>query len=946
MDHTRVSLETKWFLKNPVEVQRALESSLEKGLSSQEVQRKIQQYGSNELEIEKKKSPVLVFFEEFKDPLILILIIAAFISLVVKWEKGSYEAVIIFIIVLLNASFTFVQKGRADAALQALKQIASPESQVIRDGGEQRVKAQELVPGDIILVSEGDRIPADARLIDVKNLKVAESALSGESVPVSKTIDNISDPNCALADRKNMIFASTIVTVGRGKAIVTETGMRTEVGKIAKLLSAGKPQLTPLQKNLAAFGTNLGKFIIIVCIGVFILNGPIRHWDNFNVWLEQFLAAVSLAVAAIPEGLPTVVTTTLAIGVGRMAKKNAIIKKMYAVEGLGCTTVICSDKTGTLTKNEMTVKKIWVGDQLLEVSGAGYAPEGGIAMNGQPLSLAARPDVELLLRVGVLCNNARVVPEENTKTWRVFGDPTEGCLITSGRKAGIEVDKYTQQYPRVEEIPFDSDRKRMTTIHSVGSQQFAYVKGSTESLLELSTRIQRGASIEPLNVAKKDQIFEVYTENAAQALRGLAFAYRPISREESISIETTERDLIFLGLQFMIDPPREEVKPAITKCKSAGIGVKMITGDNLVTAKAIATELGIMNPADPAVEGKNVPNMDDEAIWRTKVFARVSPEHKEMIVTALQNNGQVVAMTGDGVNDAPALKNANVGVAMGITGTDVAKETAAMVLTDDNFATIVQAVEEGRGIYDNIQKFIMYLLSTNIVEVIVLFVAALLDFPTPLVSTQILFINLIIDGPPALSLAFEPYDSRLMQVPPRPVKEPILKRNYLKMMLLRAIVLSFWVLFIYALYETPGSPFATVEFSYDDATTQLPWLRQYAEFYVGTTPHELEWAFIFREWRARSVTFLVIMFSEIANVYNCRSGDQPFFKGNPFRNRFMTYGVGISILFIIILYIPGSPLNAVFSVIPLFAEWLWILPTLAMVWGPIELLKWRFRRKQ
>jgi magnesium-transporting ATPase (P-type) len=746
-----------------------------------------------------------MWLAEFKDPLLIILIVAAIISFIVHQGEHSFEAYIILFIVTLNATFSFYQKEKADKALDALKKITTFECVVLRDSNEQRISSSEVVPGDIMLLTEGDRIPADGRVFEVKNLKTAEAALSGESMPVTKNVDPIADTSCPLADRKNMVYSSTLVTFGKGKAIVTATGMQTEIGKISKLLAQTESQKTPLQKNIEEFAMKLGKFILVICTIVFILNGPIRHPNNYYVWLEQFLAAIALAVAAIPEGLPLVVTTTLAIGVGRIAKKKAIIKKMHAIESLGCMNTICTDKTGTLTKNEMTVLKIWAGRKSFDVIGTGYNSEGNIMSEGvdiENIAKVERIDLDLTLKIGLLCNNAKVIKNNLEQKWDIIGDPTEACLITAARKAKLHEEELLRTYPRMEELQFDSTRKRMSTIHKL-----------------------------------------------------------------------------------------------------------------------------------PSETGKS-----DTEINNASVFARVSPEDKQIIVKALQNTKKIVAMTGDGVNDAPALKKADVGVAMGITGTDVSKEAAAMVLLDDNFATLVTAVEEGRGIYGNIKKFVMYLMTTNIVEVIVLLVASILDFPLPLVATQILFINLIIDGPPAISLAFEPYDPSVMQKPPRSVEEQIVDKRILSILLMRSIVICIWVLMIFFFYTTPNSPFATVDIPYDRAS-EIPWLASYASRHLGEIPHEITWDALYLEWKARSIIFLIVMTSVTVNVYNCRSETESIFHIPFFSNRSLNYSVLLCIFFIIIIFWPNSILSPVFSIVPLKWELLWAIPTILISIIPIELMK-------
>jgi Ca2+-transporting ATPase len=720
------------------------------------------------------------------------------------------------------------------------------------------------------------------------------------------------------------------------------------------MISQTEEKLTPLQKNLEEFGGFLGKIILIICAlvsGIYILQSYVFHTIDLS-WDQAILAGVALAVAAIPEGLPAVVTTCLAIGVTRMSNRNAIIKKLHSVETLGCTSVICSDKTGTLTKNEMTVRSIWTGGKIYTVSGTGYEPEGNILLDGNKVDPLSIPDVELTLRVGLLCNNARISQDETNKKWNTFGDPTEGCLITSAWKAGLDPKTTSEKYERIDEIPFDSKRKRMTTINVVNGKKIAYVKGATEILLDLCDYIQIDGKIRPITQDDKQQVLKAYEQKASEALRGLGFAYRDAEGIE-LSIEEMENHLTFIGMQFMIDPPREEVKQAIFECRKAGIGVKMITGDNLITGKAIAVELGMLGPEDPAYEGKDIPNLTEEEILACNVFARVSPEHKMDIVNVLQNNGEVAAMTGDGVNDAPALKNAHVGIAMGITGTDVSKEAAVMVLADDNFATIVHAVEEGRGIYDNIKKFVQYLLSSNIMEVLVLLFASIIGIPPPLIATQLLWINLVTDGAPALALGFDPYDPTLMQQKPRPLDEPLLTRNFIITMIYRGVVLTIWILGIFLIYDT-------VLF-FEPQSVPIEHLDRLSDFEGYKTLADWDaWAFeeglsalqyqevqlkAYVVWYARSVTFLIMCVAEMSNAYNCRSEYNSIFKIGLLSNKMMLYSVGASLGLTVLLFF-WSGLGNVFSVIPLRAfDWIWVVPTIIITIGCVELLKIYFRNK-
>jgi len=890
-----------WYAMPFETVEKKLQSSTKAGLTKSEAVARLQKYGLNELKKEEKKPRWKVFLEEFKDPLIYILIAAAIISIVFN---ELLDAIIIIIIVVLNAIIGFIEEGKADAAIEALKNMAAPEANIIRDGTEMKIKAAEIVPGDIIVLGEGDRIPADGRIFEQSNLKTQEASLTGESVPLTKITDVLDDPETPLAERKNMVYASTLATYGRGKALVTETGMNTEVGHIAEMISEAEEKMTPLQEKLEKFGNWLGKVILVICAGVFflyIIRPILGNTFTFKLFVDALIAAIALAVAAIPEGLPAVVTICLAIGITKMAKKNAIIKKLRSVETLGCTTVICSDKTGTLTKNEMTVRAIWAGGKIYNLTGSGYSHEGEIQIDGKNIDAQSIPDLEMTLRCGLLCNNARLTRDQKTGKWDTFGDPTEGCLITSAWKAGLEHEPVYKKYPRVDEIPFDSNRKRMTTINIIDGKRVAFIKGATEILLDLSKSIQIGNKVRPITQEDKNQILNDYASKASEALRGLGFAYRN-AENVPLEIDSMEKDLIFVGMQFAIDPPREEVKLAMEKCKTAGIKAKMITGDNLITAKAIAEELGMISKGGLAREGKDIPNMTDDEIEACDVYARVSPEHKQNIVQALQNKRHIVAMTGDGVNDAPALKSANIGIAMGITGTDVSKEAAVMVLADDNFATIVNAVEEGRGVYDNIKKFIQYLLSSNIMEVLVLTIAAILGILPPLTAIMLLWINLVTDGPPALALAFDPYDKSLMQQNPRPVDEPFLNRNFLITMIYRGIILTIVILgfFVYTLRIDPV--------------------------------------------KAQSTAFFFVIVAELANAINCRSEYNSIFKIGIFSNRIMIVAILASFGLTILMFFPGSLLGALFGIVSLEPiEYIWAVLVVIIVIGSVEFLKLIFR---
>ncbi|MDH5364904.1 MAG: HAD-IC family P-type ATPase, partial [Dehalococcoidia bacterium] len=724
----------------------------------------------------------------FKNFLIIILLVAAVISgvLALMGEGDIWDPILIVIIVFFAAGLGFFQEHRSEKAMEALKKMTAPIATVIRDGEEEQIPARDLVPGDIILLQTGDRIPADSRVTEAINLKIDEAPLTGESVAVNKTTQTISG-DAPVADRKNMAYMGTTVVYGRGRALVTATGMATEFGKIAGMLREVKPPPTPLQVSLNKIGKILGIACLAICgvvAGVGIIVGMFSHI------LEAFIWGVSLAVAAVPEALPAVTTICLALGVQRMVKRNALLRHLPAVETLGCTTFICSDKTGTLTQNEMTVRKIYVNGNIIDVSGVGYEPEGGFYINDSSLNPKDEPDLLRLLTTAMLCNDSHLI--ETNGIWQVRGDPTEGALVVVAAKAGIKAQELIT--PRIAEVPFSSERKRMTTIHDTPNGKVAYSKGAPEIILDSCTRIYSENIEQELTEQDRKRILQMNQEMAAGALRVLGLAYKSLPDKEQGSdlMEGAEEEMVWLGLVGMIDPPREEVKGAVALCKQAGIESVMITGDHKLTAEAIAKELGMLGENDMAVSGSEVDEMKRkklrDAVEKIKVYARVSPAHKMRIVKTLQRKGHVVAMTGDGVNDAPALKQADIGVAMGIAGTDVSKEAGAMILTDDNFASIVAAVEEGRNIFANIRKYLLYLLSCNIGEVLLMLIAFVIGTATglykvvPLVALQILVVNLVTDGLPALALAVEAGEPGIMQRPPRDPKRSIFDKpmvNYL-----------------------------------------------------------------------------------------------------------------------------------------------------------------------
>jgi P-type Ca2+ transporter type 2C len=743
-------------------------SSKENGLSKQEAKSRLEKYGLNQLKEEVKISAFQIFVSQFKSFVVYILIVA----LLVSGFLGEYlDAIVILAILVLNAVLGFFQEYNAGKAIAALKKMGSVKAKVFRNNEEVEIDASELVPGDVVLLEEGDKINADSRIFESVNLETQESALTGESTPVSKE-DCVLKHGAAIADRKNMAFSGTIVTKGRGKAMIVSTGMNSQIGKIAKLIAKAEDQMTPLQKKLQVLGKQLGFLTIIVCLIVF----GAGYWRTGNFVL-MLLTAIALAVAAIPEGLPIIVTICMSLGVKRMIKKNALVRKLSSVETLGSTTVICSDKTGTLTHNQMTVKKLFVNDEIIDVSGDGCSFHGDFTLNGQKVDSKTTKNFELLLRAGILCNNSEISKGDDNCT-SIIGDPTEGALIVTGEKSGLARKEQRKKFPRVKEFPFNSDRKLMSTVHKVGKSYHVYTKGAPDVIVKHCNKIYVNGKIKKLDSNTKNRILSANDTFGHGALRVLGVAFKQVKNYKKVK----ENDLVFLGLQGMIDPPRAEAKEAIAKCKTAGIKVIMITGDHKITAQAIGNELGLKGHV---MTGDEIDKCEDlsKVVETVSIFARVSPKHKMDIVEALRKNGEVIAMTGDGVNDAPALKDADIGIAMGKSGTEVAKEASAMVLMDDNFASIVNAVEEGRTIYDNIKKFVNYLLSANFGEVLVLFVATLIGFRdngqviVPLLAIQILWLNLVTDGFPALALGVDPGTPGTMRRPPRRPKEHIVSKN-------------------------------------------------------------------------------------------------------------------------------------------------------------------------
>ncbi|MFC5652125.1 calcium-translocating P-type ATPase, SERCA-type [Paenibacillus solisilvae] len=904
----------KWHQMGETDLAEALQASLNTGLTLQEAAERQKHVGRNELSEGKKVSPWLLFMGQFKDFMVLVLIGATLISGLL----GEFlDAITIVAIIIINAVLGFVQEFRAERSLRALKELSAPLAKVLRGGESVILPASELVPGDIVSLESGDRIPADIRFIETNSCYAEESALTGESVPVSKHSQVIAADDLPLGDLRNIGYMGTMITRGTAKGIVIRTGMGTEMGKIAELIQKTDSMETPLQHRLE----QLGKILIIVALGltVMVVLAGILHGQPAY---EMFLAGVSLAVAAIPEGLPAIVTIALALGVQRMIKRRAIVRKLPSVETLGCASVICSDKTGTLTQNKMTVTKLWIGGRSMEISGEGYEPVGSIYEGGKTLDVKHDLPLRRLLQVAALCNNAsisKVEDDAETKKrkakdviiqdeWLLKGDPTEGALTVLAAKLGVSAKSLEGLYERVKEYPFDSERKRMSVLVSHQGGRLICTKGAPDMLMEQCNYILWDGKVVPFTASLKQKVTDAGETMAQSALRVLGFAYRDLRSFDATEAESdVECQLIFVGLSGMIDPPRREVKEAIASCRRAGIKTVMITGDHQLTAEAIAGQLGIMPRGGLSVSGQQLASMNEEQLDRLidniYVYARVSPEHKLRIVKALQRKGHVVAMTGDGVNDAPAIKAADIGIAMGITGTDVAKEASSLVLNDDNFSSIVAAIEEGRGIYENIRKFIRYLLASNVGEILTMFLAMMAGLPLPLVPIQILWVNLVTDGLPAMALGVDQAEKDLMQQKPRSAKENIFARRLGWKIISRGILIgvctlaAFWI----TLRQDPGSPTNLIE--------------------------------------AQTVAFATLVMAQLIHVFDCRSS-RSIFHRNFLQNKYLLFAVLSSVLLMLgVLYI--SALQPIFKTVPLgFREWCLVLvaagiPTFLMGIGSV-----------
>ena len=867
------------------QVFRELKTSKE-GISQSEADERLKQYGFNELQKGKKESVLMLFVKQFKDFLTYLLLFAAAISFILSHALDGFA---MLSIALLSAILGFMQEYKANKAIEALEKLTAPTARVIRGKEEKKIAAREIAPGDIILLEAGDIVPADCRIIEAINLKIDESSLTGESVASRKGSKEVGE-DAAITEQSCMSFMTTSVTYGKGKCVAVGTGMNTEIGKIAKSLQTQEETMVPLQVKFKQMAKQIGIAVIILVSIVFIItlinkdpSLPLK-----TVVGSLLIFALSLAVAAIPNSLPAIVMISLAMGAKILAKKKMIVKKLSATESLGSVTIICTDKTGTITKNEMTVTQLYWDNKTIDVSGSGYNPAGKFSIKGKDTD----PNhFELLLRVGCLCNNAKLVTED--EKYSIIGDPTEGSLIVLGKKANLD-SAFSSKFSSVSELPFDSERKRMTVIfdNKINKKREAYVKGAPDILLEKCSQIFSNGKVRKINPSDKKKILEANNRFAADALRVLAFAYREISntkgRKKEYDIESVEKDLIFIGLAGMIDPPRDEVKEAVLKCRKAGIRVMVITGDYAETAKAVAEQIGLYHEDDLVLTGAEIDKMSDEEMERKiegiRIIARALPIQKLRIVDALQKKGHIVAMTGDGVNDAPALKRADIGIAMGITGTDVAKEVSEGILADDNFATIVNAVEEGRNVYDKIIKSTRYLLSCNAGEVVSVFASILTRLPLPLLPLQLLMMNLVTDGLPALALGTEHGDKNIMQRPPRDPKDKPINRQMLILIIVFGMLMGLGTFLLFKAYYVKTGNLAY----------------------------------------SQTVAFTTLVILEMFAVFGSRSLE-PFGKINPFSNKWVTFAVLSSVLIqLAIIYL--KPMQTLFGTVPLAAsDWIWII---------------------
>ena len=871
-----------WHAMPTEEVIKLLETTPQ-GLTKEEVSRRREIYGSNKLQEVKKLSASRLFLRQFQNALNYILAIATVISLI-----GGHltDAIVITIIIFINAILGFAQEYRSEKALEALKQLSAPQTTVLRNNKEQKVNTEELVPGDIVLLSTGDIVPADMYIYTSARMRAEQAILTGEPGSEEKLVEELPE-DTPLVDRRNMLYAGTNITGGRGSGIVVAIGMNTEIGNIAKEISEAGEEKTPLQKRISSLAIYLAILAIIFATsqGLFAFLRGIPTYD-------ALMFALASAISSIPEGLLAVITLVLVVGVRTMAKRNAIIRRLQAVETLGSATVICTDKTGTITKNEMTARALYLNGEIIEITGEGYTPLGDFRKDGAVINPQEHLHLQLFLRAMALCNDAHLVLEDGR--YSIFGDPTEGALVVAATKGGIDKKKEEKETPRVGEVPFESERACMTTIHQLTDEKrYVYTKGAPERMISLCNEIYINGEVVELNDKLRNQVLEASHELAARGYRVLGGAYRVVENSKyHLALDECGEDLIFLGLVGIVDPPRKEAIDAVAKCKSAGIRVVMITGDHRETARSIAEEVGIMTKKDFILEGRELDNISDDEFEKmvdsVRVFARTEPRHKLRIVKALKANGHIVAMTGDGVNDAPALKEADVGIAMGVTGTQIAKEISDMVLTDDNFASIVAAVEEGRTTFNNMRKVVTYLLTTNVAEDIVLFLSLILGFPLPFLPLQILWINLVTDGICDKTLAVEPRDRDVLKEPPRPPKERIVTRGVLYRLAFLASIMAIGTMFVYYFSTQCLGPLVLIQ-GYDEP---------------------------------RTMTFFTIIFFQLFNALNVRSREYSLFRIGFFSNKYLFLGLVLSfVLNISIAYIPFF--QELFQIMPLpLYDWL------------------------
>ncbi|MHA1962216.1 MAG: cation-translocating P-type ATPase [Candidatus Thorarchaeota archaeon] len=903
-----------------------LDSSVD-GLEQAEAERRLEVYGPNELVEAKRISSLQMFLQQFTDPLVIILLFAILISVAMNFigdthgEEGWVDAIVISVIVVFNAVFGFYQEYKSEKALEALKKLAAPRARVKRDGRWVEVESRDVVPGDVVFFEAGVKVPADGRIFQAVGLSSDEAVLTGESVTARKTNEPLELDGPVVGDMRNMIFQGSVITAGKGSAVITATGMRTEFGKIAQLVQESEKEMTPLQFDLEDMGKKVGLMILVLCAIVFIAQVIMIPEQ---AWLQSFLVAIALAVAAIPEGLPAVVTITLAIGVQRMVKRNAIVRRLPSVETLGSTTVIASDKTGTITKNEMTVRHIYVNATNISVTGTGYTQEGEFVLGIDAFPYDDRfpqadlryqpqfdPHLVRLLEIGQMCSNTVLQPDHETDNdFSIIGDPTEGAILVAAEKACITQADTMEKYEEVVEMSFDSKRKRMTmVVRDAENQLWAFVKGAPEVILDLCTHMYVSGDVVEIDEDGKTQVLQVNTDLAGKAMRVLAFAYRKVTSKdiaEPIDPAKVETDLVFVGLCGMLDPPREEVFGAVSTARRAGIRPLMITGDHALTARAIAHGVGLIDHEAVVITGSQIEEMTDEELAQASidvdVFARVAPEHKLRIVKALKEQNHVVAMTGDGVNDAPAIKSADVGISMGIRGADVTKEASDVILADDNFATIVTAVEVGREIYANIRKFVRYLLSANAGEVLLVFIMVMIGLPLPLIPVQILWLNLVTDGFPALALGVDPPEKGLMDHKGREPGQRMLDKGMFRMIIVGGFFafLSSGVLFLWGLWiTTPG---------WIPGITGPP-----VNWYAGPWAENLLYA--------RSMSFAGLILFELLFVFSCRDEHRPIWKTDIKNAGYLIAAVLFSFALTLLTFY--GPISFAFGTVPLgLSDWI------------------------